>query len=226
MSTAPAAHGNRVVPGLPLRHDALMILNRFEKMLVNNPVRQAMLRGAVRTLHEAAGSPPLQRVLEVGCGEGAGLCALTEVVHPQELDGFDLDPAQVQRAQARSSQLPRAPRRLWVGDAAAIEAPAETYDAVFEFTILHHVPPWRDALAEIRRVLKPGGHFLFEELSREFFHETGPLGWTLRRTTVHPWAHMFDWPAFEGGLADAGLKLVRYEPKFVRGWHRGVAVRM
>ena len=38
-----------------------------------------------------------------------------------------------------------------------IEAAAATYDAVVDFGIIHHIPHWRAALAEIFRVLKPGG---------------------------------------------------------------------
>jgi len=110
-------------------------------------------------------------------------------------------------------------------DSENIESSSHTYDAVFEFGILHHIPEWRRALAEIARVLRPGGHFLFEELSREFFYETGPLGWVLRRYTDHPWAQMFDWPSFAHGLTEGGLKLIHHEPAPVPGWNRDVAVR-
>src|SRR5439155_351023 len=70
------------------------------------------------------------------------------------------------------------------------------YDAVFELAIFHHVPGWRHALAEVRRVLRPGGVFLFEELSREFFSEVPVLSPLLRRFTEHPWDTMFDFPEF------------------------------
>jgi ubiquinone/menaquinone biosynthesis C-methylase UbiE len=202
-----------------------MLLNRVEKAIINNPVRGWMLRGAIDNLYQMAGRPRITRALEIGCGEGAGLPAITHTVHPEVLDAFDLDPAQVQRAQAQLGGRGRAIGRLWVGDAEHIEATSETYDAVFELTILHHVPDWRRALTEIARVLKPGGYFLFEELSREFFQETGPLSWALRRYTDHPWAQMLDWPSFTRGLADAGLKMIQHQPQLVRGWHRGVAIR-
>ena len=37
---------------------------------------------------------------------------------------------------------------------------------MFDFGIIHHVPQWRRALAEVARVLKPGGRFYAEEVLR------------------------------------------------------------
>ncbi len=202
-----------------------MLLNHVEKVLVNNPVRDRMLRGTVRRLHQLAGAPPIARALEIGCGEGAAAAAIMSTVHPESFDAFDLDPAQVERARQRLSAQGVAMNRLWVGDAEHIDAADQSYDVVFEFTILHHVPNWRQALVEIARVLKPGGHFLFEDLAREFFHDTGPLGWALRRYTEHPWNHMFDWDSFVEGMTAAGLELVCHRPQLIKGWHQGIAVR-
>src|SRR5205807_2583560 len=114
---------------------------------------------------------------------------------PRSIDAFDLDEEQVARARARLGRLSGAELRLWAGDAERIAAEDGSYDAVFEFTIFHHVPDWRRAIAEVHRVLRPGGLFLFEELSREAFHDTGAAGALLRRFTDHPWATMFDFPA-------------------------------
>nr|WP_255565668.1 methyltransferase domain-containing protein [Prauserella sp. PE36] len=43
--------------------------------------------------------------------------------------------------------------------------PAHRYDAVFDFAIIHHIPNWTDALAEIARVLTPGGRLYFDEVT-------------------------------------------------------------
>lgn len=206
-----------------------MLLNRFETLLVNNPVRDRMLDWTVSALMRAAGRPRLRNVLEIGCGAGAGIESITRCLRaelPESIDAFDLDPRQVERARSRlltRSSLPKL--RLSVGDAEQIDAPDASYDAVFEFTIFHHIPDWQRALCEVARVLRPGGFFLFEELSREFFHDVGPLSWLLRRYTDHPWDHMFDWPSFERGLEKAGLRLVNHQPQIVPGWHRGVVMR-
>jgi ubiquinone/menaquinone biosynthesis C-methylase UbiE len=40
-----------------------------------------------------------------------------------------------------------------------------SYDAVFDFAIIHHIPDWQAAVAEVARVLKPGGRFFFDEVT-------------------------------------------------------------
>lgn len=206
-----------------------MLLNRFETLLINNPVRDRMLDWTVSALMKAAGRPRFHNVLEIGCGAGAGIESITRCLRaelPESIDAFDLDPKQVERARSRllpQSSLPKL--RLSVGDAERIDAPDASYDAVFEFTIFHHIPDWQRALCEVARVLRPGGFFLFEELSREFFHDVGPLSWLLRRYTDHPWDYMFDWPAFERGIEEAGLRFLTHQPQLVPGWHRGVVIR-
>jgi ubiquinone/menaquinone biosynthesis C-methylase UbiE len=202
-------------------------LNPVELALVNNAVRNLFLRGTIGWLHDAACAPPLSRVLEVGCGQGEGVREVLRRFHPATIDAFDLDEQQVTRARARLADLPAngSAIRLWSGDAEAIDAPDGSYDGVFEFAILHHVPGWQRALGEIHRVLRPGGLFLFEELSREFFHDMPVVSDLLRRFTVHPWDTMFDFAAFRRGLADAGLRLTALRSRPLPGWHVGVAVR-
>jgi ubiquinone/menaquinone biosynthesis C-methylase UbiE len=200
-------------------------LNLVELALVNNPLRDLLMRSSVGWLYDAACAPAAARVLEIGCGQGSGIREIVRRFRPRAVDGFDLDEAQVTRARARLADLTGTELRLWVGDAERIESPDTRYDAVFEFTILHHVPGWRRALAEVARVLRPGGFFCFEELSREFFHDIPVVSDLLREFTVHPWDTMFDFPAFRGALAETGLRVTALRSHVVPGWHWGVAVR-
>jgi len=204
-----------------------MKLNAVEKALVNNPFRDVLLRRTLGWLRDAACAPPIERALEIGCGQGSGLVEIARTFHPRVLDGFDLDPKQVELARARvaAASLNGTTVRVEVGDAERIDADDATYDAVFELTIFHHVPDWRRALAEVRRVLRPGGAFLFEELSEEFFRDMPIVSPLLRRFTVHPWDTMFDFPAFRQGLADVGLRVTALRTNVLPGWHWGVAVR-
>jgi len=200
-------------------------LNPVELLLVNNPFRDLLLRSTVGWLWSAACGPPVSRVLEIGCGQGDGVREIIRRFRPRAVDAFDLDEAQVERARARLAEPAGTAVRLWVGDAERIAAEDGRYDAVFELAIFHHVPGWRHALAEVRRVLRPGGVFLFEELSREFFSEVPVLSPLLRRFTEHPWDTMFDFPEFRRALGDAGLRVTALRPRPLAGWHQGVAVR-
>jgi len=202
-----------------------MKLNPVEMFLINNPLRTLALRATMSRLWAAACAPRLERVLEIGCGQGDGVRALVERLQPRAVDAFDLDARQVARAVTRlDGGCGGTPVRLWVGDAEHIAAPDGSYDAVLELTIFHHVPDWRRALREVRRVLRPGGLFLFEELSVEFFRDVPVLSPLLRRFTVHPWDGMFDFPTFRRALDDVGLRLTALRPRALAGWHEGVAV--
>lgn len=204
-----------------------MKLNPVELVLVNNPVRDVLLRNTLGWLHDAACAPVLDRVLEIGCGQGIALGEIAARFRPHGIDAFDLDDAQVALARERAAALEGSgvAVRLWTGDAERIESPDARYDAVFEFTIFHHVPDWRRALAEVARVLRPGGLFLFEELSTEFFSDIPLVSPLLRRYTVHPWDTMFDFRTFRRALDDVGLRVEHLRSGFLPGWHQGVAVR-
>ena len=95
-----------------------MKLNPVELALVNNPLRSLLLRATVSRLHDAACAPPLERVLEIGCGVGAGVEEILRRFRPGAIDAFDLDEAQVARARARLAGRSRngLELRLWVGD--------------------------------------------------------------------------------------------------------------
>ena len=177
-----------------------MILSRLEFWLMNNPIRAAMQRHIEAPIFLRMGGPLRDaRVLEIGCGRGVGAEVIFDVFGAAAVDAFDLDPRMVERAQRRLSS--RGPRvRLWVGDAAAIAAPEAVYDAVFDFGIIHHVPDWRAVLAEVHRVLRPGGLFYAEEpLAGVLNH---PL---LHRLFAHPVEDRFDLPEFRRALCAAGF---------------------
>ena len=204
-----------------------MRLNPVELLLVNNPVRDLLLGQTMSWLHDAACAPSLGSVLEVGCGQGSGVQAITDQFRPRAIDAFDVDPAQVARADARRGNLAGkgTTLRLWVGDAERIPVADGSYDAVFELAVLHHLPDWRAALAEIERVLRPGGLFLFEELSLEFFTDIPIVSTLIRRFTDHPWSTMFDFADLRAALDRTGLRITALRSHILPGWHRGVAVR-
>ncbi len=183
-----------------------MILNYAEFALMNNPVRAATQRHfEARKLLRMGGKMDGGSALELGCGRGVGTELILDVFGAERVDAFDLDPRMVARARkrlsGRGSQV-----RLWVGDASAISAADSSYDAVFDFGIIHHVPAWRRVLAEVHRVLKPGGRFYAEEVLRRFI--LNPL---IRRLLEHPLEDRFDSAGFARELGAAGLEIGEVE---------------
>jgi ubiquinone/menaquinone biosynthesis C-methylase UbiE len=134
-------------------------------------------------------------ILDAGCGSGFGLQLIQENFHPSQLYGFDILPEQVLRAQKRKLKA-----KISIGDITNIKFPSEMFDAVFIFTVLHHIPEYPLALKEISRILKPGGVLLIDELNKRllnFFDKF--LG------VKHPEESRFEWPELLKAMDDADL---------------------
>lgn len=179
-----------------------MLLNGVEKALMNNPLRAALQRHVEARILRAMGGPVQGSALEIGCGRGVGARLILDVFGAERVDAFDLDPNMVARAQRRlGDDNQRA--RLWIGDAERIDAADASYEAVFAFAIIHHVPRWRAVLSEVFRVLRPGGRFYVEEVLRDFI--VHPV---TRTFLDHPLEDRFDLAQLRAALADAGFDVV------------------
>ena len=106
---------------------------------------------------------PGARVLDLGCGEGRhahGLHLRGDV----EVIGLDMDLASIRKAREGLGMLPPretgAPLTAFLaGDATRLPFADDQFDAVICSEVLEHLPDYRAALREIRRVLRPGGMF-------------------------------------------------------------------
>ncbi len=180
-----------------------MILNRLEYALMNNPVRAAVQKHIeARRLLRMGGRMEGGLALEIGCGRGVGVELMRRVFGAARVDALDLDHRMVKLARARLLRR-GVSGRVWTADATAIPVASATYDAVFDFGIVHHVPAWRQAVMEIARVLKPGGRVYAEEVLGRFV--CNPL---VRRLLRHPQADRFDAKEFSSALEAAGLTSV------------------
>jgi ubiquinone/menaquinone biosynthesis C-methylase UbiE len=179
-----------------------MKLNTAERWLVNNPARALVQRlYEVPLLRRLGGRVESGRVLEVGCGRGVSLPLLLSEFGATHADGIDLDPLQITRARKRLNGKYRECIDLRVGSVEQLPFEDASFDAVFDFGILHHVPRWQDGLAEICRVLKPGGTFFFEEVTRAALNR-----WTYRTFLKHPTENRFSEVEFLQELTRLGLR--------------------
>ncbi len=99
------------------------------------------------------------RGLEIGAGSGAMAAEILERFPALEMVVTDLDPTMV--AKARTGLAGFGGRvELQVADAAALPFPDGHFDFVLTAAMLHHVQPPQRAVAEVARVLRPGGLLL------------------------------------------------------------------
>ena len=102
---------------------------------------------------EFVGTAPGECVLDVGCGTGRLAFALAEKCQVKQLHGIDCSPAYIEHA-TRHNHDPRIV--FQVGDACALDFPDHSFDRVLSLLMLHFVPRAEQAIAEMRRVARPG----------------------------------------------------------------------
>lgn len=106
-------------------------------------------------------APPHARVLEVGCGPGH----LTRRLAREGFDvtGVDLDPEMIEHA--RHNAEPSIGSSAFVAaDVASLPFPDASFDLVVSTLSMHHWADRAAGLAEIGRVLRPGGRALVWDL--------------------------------------------------------------
>lgn len=131
----------------------------------NEEFRQLLDRRGAAT-HAAYLLPHLQagmRVLDLGCGPGTISVGLADAVSPGEVHGIDLEESQVAMARVAAEAGGHGNATFGVGDAADLPFDNDAFDVVHCHAVLMHIPDTAPALAEVRRVLKPGGLFAARE---------------------------------------------------------------
>ena len=94
-----------------------------------------------------------REVLEVGCGTGLLLRRFAEL--GKRAVGVDLSPGMLAHARARGLDVREA-------NATKLPFPTASFDVAVSFKTLPHVPDLRRALAEMARVVRPGGVVIAE----------------------------------------------------------------
>ena len=181
-----------------------MKLNKLEFFLVNNPFRAYLQeKHEMAVLMQMLSPEKFDSVLEIGCGNGAGTKLIKKYFHPDYIVGIDFDEKMIQIAK---QNVIDPIITFEVMDASKIDFPDVSIDAIFDFGVIHHIPNWQDCIDEIKRVLKPGGKLIIEELSRESFSGFSGSIWKL--LLKHPYEQMFSTNEFIDYLKAAGFKIL------------------
>lgn len=112
-------------------------------------------RDVAALLADAGGLGPESRVLEVGIGTGR--IALPLAAHVGHVVGVDLSAPMLRQLLERRGTAHVGVARA---DAARLPFATASFDAAVGVHVFHLIPAWREALAEIARVLRPGGALL------------------------------------------------------------------
>ena len=157
-------------------------------------------------------------LLDVGCGDGYGIATIVKDLDYALLIGLDLSPEKLRSA---GRTLPAS--RMILGDAEVLPLASARFQAVYSLETLEHLVAPQRALAEIARVLKPGGSVfisipvssalnvraaerLIRFRRRGKFHEhiqfysRRRIADMLRRAGLNPAGHrfcVFNYPCFE-----------------------------
>ena len=127
---------------------------------------------------------PGMRVLDVGCGQGADAFELAALVGPDGLvTGVDFSELLITEAVRRGADR-GLPVKFEVGDAQALRFPDSSFDAVRTERMLMHVPDPSRALAEMARVLRPGGRMVVCDFDWESQFCDSPLKDTTRKIAL------------------------------------------
>lgn len=92
-------------------------------------------------------------VLDAGCGTGALTTAILQRTRTAHISGVDFSDAYVEHAR-RTILNPRT--QFSVGDICALAQESSSFDRVLSLLVLHFVPEPGKAIAELRRVARPG----------------------------------------------------------------------
>lgn len=98
--------------------------------------------------------PSSGRWLDVGCGNGAFTELVVDRCAPAAIEGIDPSAAQIEYARSRPAGRVA---RFQIGDAMALPFPDASFDVAAMALVIFFVPDPAVAVAEMRRVVRPGG---------------------------------------------------------------------
>lgn len=196
-----------------------MKLNWAERWVVNNPLRVFEQGIEIRRLKTMMHLKSGFIALEIGCGRGAGAKIILREFRPSRIHAMDLDLEMIGKANEHLSSADKQQVSLFVGDVSSLPVKTGSLDAVFGFGVLHHIPDWRSALAEVARVLKPEGVYFLEELYPALYQNV-----VTKHILLHPAQDRFSGQDLRQALDEAKLALKDFI-EFKRWGILGVAVK-
>ena len=160
--------------------------------------RQLLNRRSAGT-HAAHLLPHLKpglKLLDFGCGPGTISVGLADRIAPGELHGIDMEESQIELARGAARDGGHENLVFHVGNVYDLPFDDNTFDVAHCHAVLMHIPDIQAALAEVKRVLKPGGIIatreaivassFLEPQPQEITHAWGVFARLVQGTGGHP----------------------------------------
>jgi arsenite methyltransferase len=152
-------------------------------------------------------------ILELACGPGLYACRFAQNFPQVTATGIDLSKRLIRRARTRAANLKLQNCKFLEGDARALDELSHSVDAVIVSRLFLIIADKEAVLAEIFRVLRPGGRCFIAEPTSGFASRL-PLSamWLLARITGTPWKKFHEPQQVEVMRPRDFLKLVQGPP--------------
>ena len=119
-------------------------------------------RYSIQLYHHFTQHIPINQkdIVEIGSGRGGGISYLTQTFHPKSAIGIDLEEKAVDFSNKhhQDSNL-----KFLQGDAQKLNLPNHSCDIVLNVEPSHRYPDNTAFLSEVKRILRPNGHFLYTD---------------------------------------------------------------
>lgn len=116
----------------------------------------------LQRLVQIAAAESVYQALDVGCGAGHTAAAIAP--HAGEVIAYDLTPTMLEQVETLAAERSLTNLTTRQGDVESLPFADATFDLVVSRYSAHHWPHPAQALAEIARVLKPGGRFILSDI--------------------------------------------------------------
>ena len=176
------------------------------------------------------------RVLDLACGTGDLAFAAGAVARNGHVLGIDASPMMIEQANVRASrETPANNVKFRVGDLTSLDVPDASVDVVTAGYALRNVPNYERGVAEIARVLKPGGvvatldfyrpeAWAWRQLLLFYLSAAGNwVGWLWHREPVvygyiaRSIDYFVSWQRFSASLEAHGLRVETVKTKLLGG---------
>jgi len=150
-------------------------------------------------------------ILEVGCGNGRDLLEIAKT--GCKLTGIDISEEMLEGAKKQLAPLKQAQVNIMYADVTKLDFKDNSFDKIIASEVLEHIPEFEKALAEMARVLKPGGELVVSTpnwlsmhgFERFFFYNL------LGKKDNHPYDKWKSYQILKTSIEKTSLKVVDYK---------------